>query len=103
MSRRKSMASCPSEYFFRNRKSPDGFNTPCKRCQREGGKPLIEDIPDGFKRCIKCKDVKRLEDFPPLSSDLISRLPPDSKQQGRKARCKDCKAEKSREYYNLHP
>ena len=51
-----------SEFFFRNKKSSDGFNTPCKRCQKEGRKHPVDICPEGHKRCTGCKEIKPLED-----------------------------------------
>lgn len=53
------------EYFPRESKRKDGFNVYCKVCvnaynrSRHNRKsPLPETLPDGYKRCTKCKELK---------------------------------------------
>jgi hypothetical protein len=90
---------CSSEFFFRNKKSLDGFNTPCKKCQQEGRKHPIDVFPEGYKRCTDCKEVKPLEDFLLLDRRTLAKRPANSKQLGRRPECKACKARRSKEYW----
>ena len=88
-----------AEFFYRNMKSRDGFNTPCKRCQKDGKKHPIEVLPEGYKRCTDCKEVKPLEDFPQLDQRTLVKRPANSKQMGRRSECKICKTKRGREYW----
>src|SRR5215467_6279359 len=88
-----------SEFFYRNRKSPGGFNTPCKRCQKEGRRHLVDSYPEGYKQCTDCKEIRPLEDFPLLDERTLAKRPANSKQLGRRSECKACKARRSKEYW----
>ena len=92
-----------SEFFYRNKKSRDGFNTPCRRCQKDGKKHPIDVLPKGYKRCTDCKKVKPLEDFPLLDQRTLVKRPATSIQMGRRSECKICRARRNREYNKNRP
>src|SRR6266705_2459946 len=81
------------EYFWHNKNTSDGFNTPCKRCQREyfeRPRPILPSVPDGHKQCTKCKKIKLLNEFKNLGPSVIANLPPNSKTMGKRAECREC-------------
>jgi hypothetical protein len=92
-----------SEFFYRNKKGRDGFNTPCKQCQKNGKRHPIEVLPEGYKRCTDCKELKPLTEFSPLDKRTLAKRPQTSKQMGRRPDCKECRAKHSREYVKNHP
>lgn len=56
------------EYFRRDKHNPDGLYLQCKPCSRQ--KPTTsrrrrrkEVLPDGFRRCLECEEVKANEAF----------------------------------------
>jgi 5-methylcytosine-specific restriction endonuclease McrA len=53
--------------FNRNKTAKDGFDWRCKDCRRTPSSLLAEEdklsIPEGQKRCTKCREIKSLEAF----------------------------------------
>lgn len=90
----------PREEFNKGRKNPDGLNYYCKQCQREihlankeyNNKRCMENyykknpkevLPEGMKRCSKCKEVK------PMTEQYFGKLSKSS--DGFKYSCKECR------------
>lgn len=78
----------PLSAFSRNRKSRDGYNAACTQCKkaRAGtGKPHRPklNLPEGFKQCSKCGEIKEVSEFHRASSS----------KDGWRSQCKLCVAE----------
>lgn len=79
--------------FSRLKKSKDGFRPSCKQCDRipvkSGGKTqkIIENLPEGYKRCTKCNVVKSHEEYHKHRST----------QDGLTSQCKKCRCKHYRE------
>lgn len=48
------------EHFYHDKSKKDGFTTLCKTCKDTRLLPL-PPVPDGYKRCPKCKEVKPID------------------------------------------
>jgi hypothetical protein len=84
----------PVEEFYRDKSNVSGYHHYCKRCsdelrkeRRKGHKKPkeFEELPEGHKRCTRCKRVLPLTDFSLIWKD----------KERRKARCKECSYEDS--------
>lgn len=92
--------SKPREEFNKGRKNPDGLDYYCKQCRREihlvnkeyNNKRCMENyykknpkevLPEGMKRCSKCKEVK------PMTEQYFGKLSKSS--DGFKYSCKECR------------
>lgn len=64
------------DYFNRKSTGKDGFKCSCRRCasrNKDTFSFLPEPIPDGFKRCSKCKAIKPMtNEFFPVRSSIKS-------------------------------
>lgn len=84
-----------TEYFY---ESQGKLISPCKECYKKAYRKPKEQLPEGYKRCIKCKEVKSLNEFPDLGSRRLAKAPPNSKTQGKRPRCKACNTKAARVY-----
>lgn len=72
------------EAFNRDAPKPNGRSRRCKACEKElraVGKPPSVVIPEGRKKCGKCQQVKRLDDFHKYKKS----------RDGRAQNCRVCK------------
>jgi hypothetical protein len=100
----KSEFPLTSEFFYKNAGHKDGFATKCKKCYHIRSREIL---PEGFKRCTKCGEIKRTSEYHKTSLG-------DSRQPCKKCRrrnpnkevlpdgfkrCSRCKTVKSHEEF----
>ncbi|HEX6478495.1 MAG TPA: HNH endonuclease [Ktedonobacteraceae bacterium] len=89
-----------TDVFFVDNSAGDKLKTPCKQCSQDIYRrkhPLSpqEELPEGHKRCTKCKQVKEsTEEFFHLRV---------GRKAGLTSRCKKCRNEDRKEYEQAHP
>lgn len=66
-----------TDHFYKDRSSKDGLQYRCKGCVY---KPKREVLPDGYRRCSDCEEVKPLDDF----------VKDPKRKYGYDCRCKTC-------------
>lgn len=92
----KSFFPNTEDYFYRNVNSNGGFTSHCKNCLaiRYGRVRRISayfQVPDGYKRCSKCKQIL------PATPNAFSRNRTTS--DGLTSECKTCESAQGRNYY----
>lgn len=86
----------PLTEFYRGSSRSDGYYPSCKWCKRYAPKvprPAPENLPEGFKRCTKCREVKSMADFS-YEDKQATRIRPT---------CKECTNEAQREWKRKNP
>jgi len=76
--------------------SPDGYRNQCKDCRREYEKEWIRNppvkivIPEGYRKCGKCKKVKTIDNFNKVKGEIRSS-------------CKECHNKENAEWFEKNP
>lgn len=83
----------PLEAFNADRSRKDGRHPYCKPCKRAGGKPraksVVLEVPDGYKRCTKCREARPFALFEGFARSPDKHHP----------RCRDCRRLSRKAYY----
>lgn len=79
-------AKCERERHWKQQGIPES-DWPRLHQEADARAARRNSVPDGFKRCSRCHEVKPLEEFPPDKS----------RWDGRQSRCRACDAKRARE------
>lgn len=83
-----------SNCFDKNKSKKSGYNSWCKQCKKElyeKTRQKKESIPEGYKKCGKCKQIKPVSEFNKSSA------------YGYQSYCKQCKKDKYNSTKNYEP
>lgn len=83
-----------TQYFYKQKANKSGFKYQCKECLGRKFNIHVDksDVPDGHKRCARCKEIK------PLSKEFFHISPKHKNSDGFKSTCKTCRSQKAKIY-----